>query len=62
MTDHTCIEKIGDDSIYFYGHPSQARNHYDNRGHFNFTFVNKDGLLNNPGAYVFLGCNFITLL
>ena len=23
MTDHTRIEKIGGDSIYFYGHPSR---------------------------------------
>ena len=30
MTDHTRIEKIGGDSINFCGHPSQARNRYDN--------------------------------
>ena len=29
MTDHTCIEKIGGDSIYFCGHQSRAGNHYD---------------------------------
>ena len=29
MTDHTCTEKIDGDSIYFYGHPSRARNPYD---------------------------------
>ena len=27
-------------------------------GPFNFIFVNKDGLLNNPEAYVFLTHNF----
>ena len=29
MTDHTCTEKIGGDSIYFCGHPSRAGNRYD---------------------------------
>ena len=29
MTDHTRIEKIGGDSIYFCGHPSRAKNRYD---------------------------------
>ena len=29
MTDHTRIEKIGGDSIYFCGHPSLAGNCYD---------------------------------
>ena len=29
VTDHTCIEKIGDNSIYFCDHPSRARNRYD---------------------------------
>ena len=30
MTDHTRAEKIGGDSIYFYGHLSRAKNRYDN--------------------------------
>ena len=30
MTDHTCTKKICGDSIYFSGHPSRARNRYDN--------------------------------
>ena len=29
MTDHTRTEKIGGDSINFYGHPSRAGNRYD---------------------------------
>ena len=29
MTDHTRIEKIGGDSIYFCGNPCRAENHYD---------------------------------
>ena len=29
MTDHTRTEKIGGDSIHFYGHPSRVRNRYD---------------------------------
>ena len=30
MTDHTRTEKIGGDSIYFWGHPSRAGTRYDN--------------------------------
>ena len=29
MTDHTRTEKIGGDSIYFYGYPSRTGNRYD---------------------------------
>ena len=29
MTDHTCTKKIGGDSFYFNGHPSQTGNCYD---------------------------------
>ena len=29
MTDHTCTEKIGGDSICFCSHPSWAENRYD---------------------------------
>ena len=32
------------------------------RGYFNFIFVNKDGLLNNPRSYVLLTRNFIVSL
>ena len=31
MTDHTCTEKIGGDSIYFCSHRSRAENRYDIR-------------------------------
>ena len=29
VADYTRTEKIGGDSIYFYGHQSQAENRYD---------------------------------
>ena len=28
MIDHTCTEKIDGDFIYFYSHPSRAKNRY----------------------------------
>ena len=49
MTDHTHTENIGGDSIYFFGHPSRARNHYN-------YLATPLGTLRESGQYFVIYC------
>ena len=54
MADHTCTEKINGDSIYFCGHPSRARNHYDTQDRRKFLNKVKNFYWDDP--YLFKYC------